>query len=103
LGRGIKTIIIFCQKNTRDANRRPTKKYESKGENIMEYKLGRITQSRMSIEQIVPQNLFVILHNKVMSMEQIFQDINKQMLKTIYTPRLGQLLKITLDFKIYMW
>jgi hypothetical protein len=77
LGRGIKTTIIFCQKNTRDANRRPTKKYESKGENIMEYKLGKITKSRMSIEQIVPQNLFAILRNKVMSMEQIFQDINK--------------------------
>ncbi len=43
----------------------------------MEYKLGKITKSRMSIEQIVPQNLFAILRNKVMSMEQIFQDINK--------------------------
>jgi hypothetical protein len=32
-----------------------------------------------------------------MSMEQIFQDINKQMLETTYTLRLGQLLKITLD------
>jgi hypothetical protein len=38
LGRGIKTTIIFCQNNTRDANRRPTKKFESKGESIMEYK-----------------------------------------------------------------
>jgi hypothetical protein len=32
-----------------------------------------------------------------MSMEQIFQDISKQMLETTYTLRLGQLLKITLD------
>jgi len=30
-------------------------------------------------------------------MEQIFQDISKQMLETTYTLRLGQLLKITLD------
>jgi hypothetical protein len=32
-------------------------------------------------------------------MEQIFQDISKQMLETTYTLRLGQLLKITLDLK----
>jgi hypothetical protein len=38
-----------------------------------------------------------------MSMEQIFQDINKQMLETSYTLRLGQLLKIAPDFKKYMW
>jgi hypothetical protein len=37
-----------------------------------------------------------------MSMEQIFQDINKQMLETSYTLRLGQLLKIKPDFKKYM-
>ncbi len=36
-------------------------------------------------------------------MKQIFQDISKQMLETTYTLRLGQLLKITPDFKIYMW
>jgi hypothetical protein len=38
-----------------------------------------------------------------MFMEQIFQDINKQMLETIDTLKLGQLLKITLDLKKYMW
>jgi hypothetical protein len=38
-----------------------------------------------------------------MSMEQIFQYINKHMLETTYILRLGQLLKITLDLKIYMW
>jgi hypothetical protein len=38
-----------------------------------------------------------------MSMEQIFQDINKHMLKTTYTLKVSQLLKITLDFKKYMW
>jgi hypothetical protein len=31
-------------------------------------------------------------------MELIFQDINKQMLETTYTLRLGELLKIALDF-----
>jgi hypothetical protein len=36
-------------------------------------------------------------------MEQIFQDINKQMLEISYTLRLSQLLKITPDFKKYMW
>jgi hypothetical protein len=38
-----------------------------------------------------------------MSMEQIFQDINKQMLETTYILRLNQLLKITPDLKKYMW
>ncbi len=38
-----------------------------------------------------------------MSMEQIFQYINKQMLETTYTLRLGQSLKITPNLKIYMW
>jgi hypothetical protein len=47
--------------------------------------------------------LFVNPINKVMSMEQIFQDINKQMLETTYTLRLGQLLKITPNLKKYMW
>ncbi len=69
----------------------------------MEYKLGRITKSIVSTEPIIPQNLSVILHNKVMSMEQIFQDISKRMLETTYTLRLNQLLKITPDFKKYMW
>jgi hypothetical protein len=43
LGRGVEIAIIFCQDNTRDASRRPTKKFESKGENTVEYKLGMIT------------------------------------------------------------
>jgi hypothetical protein len=47
--------------------------------------------------------LSTILHNKVMCIEQIFQDINKQMLETTYTSRLGQLLKITPNLKKYMW
>jgi hypothetical protein len=36
-------------------------------------------------------------------MEQIFQDISKQMMETTYTLKLGQLLKLTLDLKKYMW
>jgi len=38
-----------------------------------------------------------------MFMEQIFQDISKQMLETTYTLKLGQLLKITTNLKEYMW
>jgi hypothetical protein len=38
-----------------------------------------------------------------MSMEQIFQDINKKMLETTYTLRLGQLLNITPDLLKNMW
>jgi hypothetical protein len=55
--------------NIRDANRRSTKKFESEGESTMEYKLGRIIRGKVSTEPIAPQNLFVILNNKVMSME----------------------------------
>jgi hypothetical protein len=44
LGRGVETTTIFCQDYIGDASRRPTKKSESKGESIMEYKLGRITR-----------------------------------------------------------
>ncbi len=36
-------------------------------------------------------------------MGQIFQDINKQMMETTNTLRLGQLLKITPNLKKYMW
>jgi len=36
-------------------------------------------------------------------MEQIFQNINKQMMETIYTLMLSQLLKIPPDPKKYMW
>jgi hypothetical protein len=38
------TITFFCQDYTRDACRRPTTKFHSKGESIMEYKLGRIAR-----------------------------------------------------------
>jgi len=57
----------------------------------------------VSREPIVSQSLFTNPINKAMSMEQIFQDINKEMLETTYVLRLGQLLKITRNFKKYMW
>jgi hypothetical protein len=37
----------------------------------------RLPHSVVSIQPIVPQNLCVILNNKIMSMEHIFQDISK--------------------------
>jgi hypothetical protein len=63
----------------------------------------RLPKSKVSTKPIVSQSLFVNHINKVMSMEQIFQDINKQMLKTTYTLRLSQLLKITPNLEKYMW
>jgi len=63
----------------------------------------KLPKIEMSTKPIVPQNLSTIPNNKDMFMEQIFQDINKQMMETTYTLRLRQLLKIALDFKKYMW
>ncbi len=57
----------------------------------------------MYTKLIVSQSLSDNPFNKIMSMEQIFQSINKQMLETTYTLKLSQLLKIALDFKKYMW
>jgi DNA-binding protein YbaB len=53
----------------------------------------------MSTKPIVSQSLFVNPNNNVMSMEQIFKNINKQMLETTYTLKIGQLLKITPNLK----
>jgi hypothetical protein len=58
----------------------------------------RLLESEVSIEPIVSKNLSANPINRIISMEQIFQDISKQMLETTYTLRLGQLLKITPDF-----
>jgi hypothetical protein len=44
LGKGVETITIFCQNNTKDASRKPTRKYESKGENTTKYRLDKITK-----------------------------------------------------------
>ncbi len=62
-----------------------------------------LPKSEVSIEPIVSQSLSTNPMNRVMFMEQIFQDISKQMLETTYTLRLGQLLKITPYLKKYMW
>ncbi len=57
----------------------------------------RLLESKVSIEPIMSQSLFVNPINRIMSMEQIFQDINKHMLETTYILRLGQLLKMAPD------
>jgi hypothetical protein len=59
----------------------------------MEYKLGKI--ANVSTYLIVSQSLSDNSINKVMFMEQIFQDVSRQMLEITYTLKLGQLLKIT--------
>ncbi len=40
---------------------------------------------------------------KLITIKKKIQDINKQMLETSYTLNLGQLLKIALEFKMYLW
>jgi hypothetical protein len=44
LGRKTEIITIFCQDYTREASKNPTKESDSKGESIVEYKLGKITK-----------------------------------------------------------
>jgi hypothetical protein len=44
LWRGAEIKTIFYQNNTRDARKKPARKYESKGESTMEYRLGKITK-----------------------------------------------------------
>ncbi len=63
----------------------------------------KIPQTKVFAKPIIPQNLSSIPNNIVMSMEHIFQDINKQMMETTYTLRLSQLLKIAQDLNKYMW
>jgi hypothetical protein len=69
LERGAKITTMFCQNNTIDASKRPTKKFESKGESIVEYKLGRITRDQGVHITNCTKNLFVNLNNKIMFME----------------------------------
>jgi hypothetical protein len=63
----------------------------------------RLQKFEVSTDTIISQILYVNPINRVMSMEQIFQNFSKQMLKITYTLRLGQLLTITPDLKRYMW
>ncbi len=44
----------------------------------------------------------VNLQEKLITIEEIFQDISKQMLETSYILKLGQLFKITLELKRYL-
>jgi hypothetical protein len=55
----------------------------------------KLPNFEVSIESIVSQSLYASPINKVMSMEQIFQDINKEMLEITYILKISQLLKIT--------
>jgi len=88
LGRKTKIITIFCQDNTKNTSRRPTKKSKSKGKNTMAYKLGRITRGRGVYKTNCTTKFVSYFNNKIMSMEHIFQDISKQMVETTYTLRL---------------
>ncbi len=45
----------------------------------------------------------IVFHNKLISIKEIFQDINRQMLEISYTLNLGQLLKMVHELKIYLW
>jgi hypothetical protein len=65
----------------------------------VEYKMGRIAKIWSVHKTKCITNFFINPINKVMSMEQIFQNISKQMLETTYILRLAQLLKITPNFK----
>ncbi len=58
----------------------------------------RLPKTKVSTKPMAPQKIYTIPNNRDMSMEQMFQDINKQMMETTYTLRLGQLLKIAPDF-----
>jgi hypothetical protein len=45
----------------------------------------------------------IVSQSKLISIEEIFQDISRQMLETNYTLNLGQLLKIIFELKRYLW
>jgi hypothetical protein len=81
----------------------PRKNLTQKGKTQWNTSWVGLLEVEVSTKPIVSQILIVNPINRVMSIKQIFQDISKHMLETTYTLRLGQLLKITLDFKIYMW
>ncbi len=54
-----------------------------------------------SIKCEKPQE-YVVSQNKLILVEKIFQDINRQMLETNYTLNLGQLLKIVHELNKYL-
>jgi hypothetical protein len=55
------------------------------------------------IEQLEIQEVPSTFPSRLIHVEEIFQNINKQMLEIGYTLNLGQLFKITLDPKKYLW
>ncbi len=55
-----------------------------------------------SIDSQKPQE-FVVSQSKLILVEEIFQDINRQMFETSYTLNLGQLLKMVPKLKRYLW
>jgi hypothetical protein len=54
----------------------------------------RLPKSKVSTKPIMSQILSTTPINKFMFMEQIFQNINEQMLEMTYILKLGQLLKM---------
>jgi hypothetical protein len=54
-----------------------------------------------SIEPKKPKKI-VVSQSELISIKEIFQDINKHMLEISYTLNLGQLLKIVLELQIYL-
>ncbi len=44
LGKREEITTIFCQDYTRDVRKKPITKFDSKGENKIEYKLGKIAR-----------------------------------------------------------
>ncbi len=55
------------------------------------------------IERLEIQKVPSTFPSRLIHAEEIFQNINKQMLEIGYTLNLGQLFKITLDPKKYLW
>jgi len=81
----------------------PPKKFNQKEKTQWNINWVGLPKIEVSTKPIISQSLSTNFNNIIMCMEQIFQDINKQMLETTYTLKLGQLLKIALDLKKYMW
>jgi Glu-tRNA(Gln) amidotransferase subunit E-like FAD-binding protein len=81
----------------------PPKKLNQKEKTKWSISWVGLPKIEVSTKPIISQSLSANFNNIIMCMEQIFQDINKQMLETTYTLKLGQLLKIALDLKKYMW
>jgi hypothetical protein len=71
-------MIIFCQNNTRDANRRPTKKPKSKGECTMEYKWARLLEVKCLHNQLYHKICLLFFKTKLCPWNKYFKiSINK--------------------------